>query len=125
MRKLAALWLGVLLWSISMSITFAEESLQEKIDQAQANATITLDDRTYEGNLVITKPLTIIGKSNTIIRGDATGNVIQIDSPNVHLDQLKVEHGSKSMNSREEYAAVKVNSSNNIIENIEISDSYH
>ncbi|MGC5328910.1 NosD domain-containing protein, partial [Brevibacillus sp. SYSU BS000544] len=32
---------------------------------------------------------------------------------------------SKSMNSREEYAAVKVNSSNNIIENIEISDSYH
>lgn len=125
MRKKAALWAGVLLWTVSLSIAHAEESLQEKIDGAPANATITLENQTYEGNLVIKKPITIKGKGNTIIRGDRTGNVIEIESPNVHLDQLKVEHGSKSMNSGEEYAGVKVNSSNNLIENIEITDSYH
>lgn len=125
MSKLTALWAGLLAWSISMSIISAESSLQKQIDEAPENATINLGNQTYEGNLLITKPLTIRGTQNTIIRGDGTGNVIQIDAPHVHLDNLKIEHGSKSMDSEQEYAAIKINSDHNVIENLHITDSYH
>lgn len=126
MSKLTVLWVGLLAWSFSSMFTAsAESSLQMQIDEAPENATIRLGDQTYEGNLLITKSLTLKGTPNTKIRGDGTGNVIQIDAPNVHLDTIKIEHGSKSMDSEQEYAAVKVNSDHNVIENLQITDSYH
>ncbi|WP_373463171.1 nitrous oxide reductase family maturation protein NosD [Bacillus sp. SORGH_AS_0510] len=84
-----------------------------------------LENKTYEGNIVITKRLTIIGSKNTVIKGDGTGNVIAIKAPHVKLSHLTVTHGSMNRNSSEEYAAIKVYTDNNIVEHIRIRHSFH
>jgi nitrous oxidase accessory protein len=107
---------------------FAEnQSLQELIDQTPSNGTLHLKDETYTGNVIISKPLTIIGSKNTHIRGDGKGNVILIKEPGhgVVLDTLRISHSSKSRNSEEEYSAIKVLSDRNVLRNLTISDSFH
>ncbi|MEW8987048.1 MAG: nitrous oxide reductase family maturation protein NosD, partial [Bacillus sp. (in: firmicutes)] len=82
----------------------AAENLQAMIDSAEEGAVLQLDNRTYEGNIVIDKEIQIIGNKKTIIKGDGTGNVISVTAPNVTLRNLTVTNGSMNRNSAEEYA---------------------
>ena len=102
-------------------------TLQELIDQTPSNGTLLLEDKTYRGNVVISKPITIKGSDNTHIKGDGTGNVILIKEPGhgVRLENLKISHGSLSRNSLEEYSALKVLSDRNVLKDLAISDSFH
>lgn len=103
----------------------ATESLQTTIDSMEAGAVLKLENKTYEGNIVINKSITIIGVGDTIIKGDGTGNVISIKAPNVRLSKLTVLNSSMDRNTGEEYAAIKVYSNHNIIEHIMVRDSFH
>lgn len=125
MKLTAALWLAILIWFISSTCAASAESLQTLIDQTPENGVLTLSDQVYKGNLVITKPLTIKGATNSVIEGDGTGNVITIKAPNVHLENLQIRHSSTSLNSSEEYAAIKVNANHTVLRKLVISDSYH
>lgn len=103
-----------------------EKSLQQIIDQAEKNSVIQLEGKTYEGNIVITKPLTLVGTEKTVIRGDRTGHVVTIKASEVTLQNVRVEHGSMSRNSMEEYAGIRlIGSSKSVIKNVTISDSFH
>jgi nitrous oxidase accessory protein len=103
----------------------AAGNLQATIDSMKEGAVLKLEGKTYEGNIVITKPLTIIGTKNTVIKGDGNGNVISVKAPNVKLKSLNVTHGSMNRNSAEEYAAIKIYSNNNVVEHVTITDSFH
>jgi nitrous oxidase accessory protein len=103
----------------------AAENLQSIIDEAEAGATIELENKTFEGNIVIDKPLHLIGADRTIIRGDGTGNVISIRAEGVTIENMAVENGSMNRNSSEEYAAVKIYSNGNTLRNLSIKDSFH
>jgi nitrous oxidase accessory protein len=103
----------------------ATENLQSMIDEASDGATIQLDNKTYEGNLVIDKPIHLIGKGDTTIKGDGTGNVISVRSEGVILENIAVENGSMDRNSSEEYAAVKVYTNGNTLRKLSIKDSFH
>ncbi len=103
----------------------AAGNLQATIDSMKEGAVLKLEDQTYEGNIVINKPLTMIGSKNTVIKGDGTGNVISVKAPNVKLSHLTVTHGSMDRNSAEEYAAIKIYSNNNVVEHVKITDSFH
>ncbi|MBO0958522.1 nitrous oxide reductase family maturation protein NosD [Neobacillus sp. MM2021_6] len=103
----------------------AAENLQAMIDSMKEGAVIKLENKTYEGNIVITKPLTIIGSDKTVIKGDGSGNVISVKAPNVKLSRLTVTHSSMNRNSSEEYAAIKIYTNNNTIEHIRIRHSFH
>lgn len=116
--------IGVSLLNTS-NTAFAEESLQELIEKTPENGILNLQNKTYDGNVVISFPITIIGKENTLIKGDGTGNVITIKSSNVLLDNLRVSHSSFDRNTGEEFAAIKVMEDENVIKNITISDSFH
>jgi nitrous oxidase accessory protein len=104
-----------------------ENSLQELINQTPASGTLLLQNKTYSGNITITKPITIKGSGKTHIKGDGNGNVIIIKEPGhgVRLENLQISHSSKSRNSEEEYSAIKVYSDRNVFKNLSISDSYH
>lgn len=121
--------ISLFLFTIYPSLLFSAEnlSLQELIDQTPSQGTLHLENKTYNGNVVITKPITIIGTEKTHIKGDETGNVILIKEPGhgVRLENLKISHSSKSRNSEEEYSAVKVLSDRNVLKKLTISDSYH
>ena len=103
----------------------AAENLQAIIDEAEPNATIQLENKTYEGNLVIDKPLQLIGQDGTVIQGDKTGNVISIQAEGVTLSNFTVENSSMDRNSSEEYAAIKVYTNGNTLQKLLIKNSFH
>lgn len=103
----------------------AEASLQSIIDEADIGATIKLEGKTYEGNIVIDKPVHLIGSDNTVIKGDHSGNVISIRAEGVTVENMTVTNSSMSRNSGEEYAAVKVYTDGNTLRNLFIKDSFH
>ncbi|MFE8697787.1 nitrous oxide reductase family maturation protein NosD [Cytobacillus sp. FJAT-53684] len=126
MRKTIRLLFLLSLIVIAMpSKGLASENLQAIIDSAGDGAVIHLENKTYEGNIVIDKPIEIIGDKKTMIKGDGTGNVISIRSPHVKLRNLIVTNSSLDRNSSEEYAAIKVYTDHNLIDSITIKHFFH
>lgn len=75
--------------------------------QAKANDTILIKKGTYkEFDLVIDKPLTIIGEDYPVIDGESKGAIITITADNVTLDGFFVINVGISYT--EDYAAVRV-----------------
>jgi nitrous oxidase accessory protein len=74
--------------------------LQDAIDSAAPYDTIKLSNGTYSGNIIINKPLTIVGEGeNVIIKGSDEGRVITIKSHHVHLNSLIItDSGSRMEN---------------------------
>ncbi len=65
--------------------------LQETIDKAESGSRLELPEGVYHGNIMIDKPLILIGKSQkAIIEGDGNGTVIKIRSPFVTLENLTI-----------------------------------
>ncbi|MFD2446846.1 nitrous oxide reductase family maturation protein NosD [Bacillus sp. CGMCC 1.16607] len=122
--KLFLFIIPFLIWFFP-SATEAADRLQEKIDAMKEGDVLKLEGKTYEGNIVIDKPIEIIGTDQTVIKGDGTGNVISIKAPGVKISHLKVTHSSMNRNSPEEFAAIKIHSNGNTIEHIIIRDSFH
>ncbi|WP_457747514.1 nitrous oxide reductase family maturation protein NosD [Sulfurimonas sp.] len=72
--------------------------LQEAIDAASAYSTIKLHRGVYQGNIVINKPLTIVGVAGqTFIRGDGLGSVIRVESSHVELRGLNISNSGFNM----------------------------
>lgn len=109
------------------SVAFAEEDnpLQQLIDEAKPNDTIELEAKVYEGDLLIDKPLTIIGQDGTVIQGTRTGNVIQIESNHVTLQNLEVKGSGMSRDSREEFSGIRIIGNNCTLDHITITESFH
>lgn len=71
--------------------------LQDAINSANDGDVIELGSGVYQGNIVITKPITIDGKDRkAIIRGDGDSDVIKIKSSNVKLLNLTIENSGWS-----------------------------
>ncbi|NLY80232.1 MAG: nitrous oxide reductase family maturation protein NosD [Lysinibacillus sp.] len=123
-RCIFLLFLMLLLGSLNLHATYAED-LQSLLDNLGDGEVLHLENKTYEGNIVITKPMEIVGSEDTVIRGDGLGNVISIEAPGVKLKNLTVTNSSMTRNDAEEYAAIKIHSDGNIINNVTITDSFH
>jgi nitrous oxidase accessory protein len=126
MKKLALLSLIFSLFLLMKpEKNMAAENLQALIDSMKEGAVLKLEDKTYVGNIVINKRMTIVGSMKTVIKGDGLGNVISIKAPHVKLSHLTVTNSSMNRNSSEEYAAIKVYTNNNVVEHIHIRHSFH
>ena len=65
--------------------------LQDAIDNAKPGAIINLSNGVYEGNLTISKPISIVGTGdNVTIKGDGEGSVISINSSYVTIKNLNI-----------------------------------
>ncbi|WP_340075168.1 nitrous oxide reductase family maturation protein NosD [Leptobacterium sp. I13] len=90
------------------------QSVKNAIAIAKANDTILIKKGTYkEFNIVIDKPLTIIGEDYPVINGEQKGKIITIISNNVTLDGLFIINVGKSYT--EDLAAVRVIKSENFV----------
>ncbi|MGG3469394.1 nitrous oxide reductase family maturation protein NosD [Neobacillus pocheonensis] len=126
MKKLTLISLVFsLLLFVKPEKNMAAENLQAIIDSMKEGAVLRLENKTYEGNIVIHKSMTIIGSSNTVIKGDGKGNVISIKAANVRLSHLTVTNSSMDRNSAEEYAGIKIYTNNNVVEDVKIRHSFH
>ncbi|EQB40589.1 nitrous oxidase accessory protein [Sulfurimonas hongkongensis] len=82
-----------IIFSISFFITtlFGANPLQEAIDAAPSGSILKLNAGVYKGNIIINKPITIIGKEKgVIIDAEGLGTVISIKSSYVTLKNLKI-----------------------------------
>jgi nitrous oxidase accessory protein len=125
MNRLLILFVGIGVWIFSTLPVSADVSLQKLIDATPINGELKLDSQKYEGNIVITKPIAIIGKKGTTIRGNGKGNVVLIKASNVTLKNLTIEHGSLNRSSDEEYSGIRTMGEHNQFINLVIHDVYH
>ena len=89
-------------------------TLKEAISAAKDFDTILVKKGTYkEYNILIDKPLTIIGENYPVIDGELKGEIITIVSDNVTLDGLFIINVGTSYT--EDYAAVRVKRSKNFV----------
>ncbi len=103
---------------ITICGTCEVKTIKEAIAQAADFDTLLIKKGTYkEYNIVVDKPLTIIGENYPVIDGEKKGEIIRIVSDNVTLDGLFVINVGVSYTS--DHAAIRVvRSENFVIQNI-------
>lgn len=100
--------------NIEVCNTCAITTLKEAISAAKDFDTILVKKGTYkEHNILIDKPLTIIGKNYPVIDGELKGEIITIVSDNVTVDGLFIINVGTSYT--EDYAAIRVRKSKNFV----------
>ncbi len=98
----------LLLISILVSSILHANILQEAIDKAPSGSILKLPRGVYKGNIIIDKPLTIIGKEDgVVIDAENLGTVITINSSFVTLKNLKIINSGDRHENLD--AAIKVN----------------
>lgn len=95
------------------------QSLQSIIDQANDHDVIQVEAGLYKGDIVINKPLQLIGKPGAIIQGDRDGNVITVNAEQVTLKNLIVTGSGSSS------AGIYITKNSSIVENNQIHDVFH
>jgi len=130
MKKVVVIFLTsflmILILIMNAPSALAESNeLQQLIDNTDKGDTLHLEGKVYEGNVVIKQPITIIGEEGTVIEGDRTGNVIEIEADNVTLDTLEVLGSGMSRDSREEYSGIRVMGNKATIQNVKVTESFH
>ena len=89
-------------------------SIKEGIKHARDFDTITIGKGVYkEYNIVINKPLTIIGENYPVVDGEQKGEIITINSDNVTVDGLFIINVGTSYT--EDFAAIRVRKSKNFV----------
>ncbi|MFN3981002.1 MAG: nitrous oxide reductase family maturation protein NosD [Caldilinea sp.] len=96
-------------------------SLQVMIDEAEAGDTLIVPAGTWRAPIRIDKPLTLEGQAWPVIRGDGSGNVVEITAPNVTLRSFVVAGSGKSLD--REDSGIRVSAPNAVIENNRIEDA--
>lgn len=86
-----------LILPITIFFSLYANELQAVIDSAKAGSKIELPKGVFEGNIVINKPLIIVGQGKeTVIKGINKGTVIKIRSSNVVIENLTIiDSGSR------------------------------
>ena len=99
--------------------------LQETIDKAPPYSTIKLPSGIYKGNIIINKPLTIMGKeANVVIQGNNLAKVVTINSSYVTLQNLTIRGSGNQMTQLD--SAVQINKANHCeISDCKITDSLY
>ncbi len=100
--------------TINVCKTCPISTLKGAINQAKDFDTIIVKKGSYkEHNILINKPLTIIGKGYPVIDGELKGEIITITANNVTVDGLFIINVGTSYT--EDYAAVRVRRSKNFV----------
>ena len=103
---------SIFLILLSFSYIFASP-LQDAINRAKPYSTIKLKAGIYLGNIVINKPLRLIGEEDgVVINGQNSGTTIRINSSDVCLRNLNIINSGKQMHKPD--AAIKITKSENI-----------
>lgn len=96
-------------------------SLATAVAQAQPGDTIFVDGGVYRGNLVIDKPLTLLGENHPVIDGGGAGTVVKITAAGTTLQGFTIRNSGSSLD--EENAGVAVEASDVVIRDNRFEDT--
>lgn len=77
--------------------TAGDPSLSQLVAEASPGATITVGAGVHHGALLITKPLTLVGRGDAVIDGDGRGDIIRIAASHVTVRGLVLENSGTSL----------------------------
>lgn len=113
-------FMGTSLWANTIEVCASCEvkSIKEGIALATDFDTLLIKKGTYrEFNIIVDKPLTLIGENYPIIDGEDRGEIIRVVSDNVTVDGLYIINVGTSYTT--DYAAIRVVKSENfLIQNV-------
>ena len=69
----------------------AASPLQARIDAAPPGASLVIDAGTYRGDLLIDRPLRLIGRGRPVVEGSGTGSVIRVRAADVRIEGLDID----------------------------------
>lgn len=121
MRRVAVVTALFLIFSLFASPASGSEDLQALIDAAAPGSVLVLSAGSYEGNVIIDKPMELRGEGWPVVDGHGTGNVITVEAPDVTLTGLVIANTGTSLTN--ENAGVSANAPrvsvvNNRFENV-------
>jgi parallel beta-helix repeat protein len=98
-------------------------TIQEGIDAAISGDTIYVCNGTYFENIVIDKPISLIGEdsSNTIIDGRGAGNTIKVNADYVKIKGFTIQHSGLIYPS----SGINLSSDYNVVENNIIMNNFY
>ena len=96
------------------------QSLQRHLDDASEGDTVFVQPGKYEGNLLISKRIALVGVGKPVIRGRGIGSVITVSADRSTLMGLVIEHSGTML--IQEDAGILVKSSFNTLERNELRD---
>ncbi len=108
---------------IALSLSAAAGDLQQRIDAAPPGSTVEVAAGTYQGPLVISKPLSLVGKDFPTIDGGGRGSVISVTAPNVTIRGLHIHDSGAEL--RHDNAGVHVTADHVTISGNRIDDILH
>ncbi len=65
--------------------------LQARVDAAAAGATVEVPSGDYIGDLVIERPIHLVGRGRPRLVGSGKGSVVRVRAPNVHLEGFDID----------------------------------
>lgn len=103
----------------------ADTSLQAAIDAAQAGDILMLAPGTYQGNIIVNKPLTLQGPSNrqAVLLGEREGRTVWVQAEDVQIRQITVRNSGLSLPDMDAGIFLDKPAHNALIENNDILDN--
>lgn len=104
-----------------MYVKAESPSIQQQIDEAKPGDSLELQEGKYEENIIINKPIHLIGLEDVMLTQEKFSPVITIRSEDVTIENVHIRHLDESGES----PAILVNSDHNSLQDIEVhTNSY-
>src|SRR5512139_2862052 len=94
--------------------------IQALVDRARSGDTVYVDRGVYEGDLVLSKPLALIGIGRPVLRGSGRGSCLTITAPGCLVYGFVIERSGSDL--MREDAGILIRSDFNRIEQNELRD---
>ena len=65
--------------------------LQARVDRARPGDRVVIDAGVYDGDLIIDKPLTLVGRGRPLLRGSGRGSVVRVRAAGVTVEGLDID----------------------------------
>jgi nitrous oxidase accessory protein len=95
-------------------------SLQPVIDAAKPGDTIRINSGVYEGDIVVNKPLILLGLKYPVLKGSGKGSVVTITADDCTIQGFVIERSGRGL--RNEDSGILLKSQRNHIEGNRLSD---
>lgn len=110
----------LIIFLIASGMSYGQPGIQQILQEAAAGDTVTIDGGLYPGDIVLAKPVHLIGRGSPVIRGTGKGSAITILAPGCTLSGFVIEHSGNMLVNED--AGVLIKSDKNRVQNNRLRD---
>jgi nitrous oxidase accessory protein len=111
-----------MLTPLLLAATLASSPLQARLDAAAPGATVEVGPGDYEGDVVITKQVTLLGRGRPRLVGSGAGTVVQVRAPHVTIAGFDVD-GRRGGDLAHDPSGIHIAAPHAVVRDCRISDT--